>query len=39
MESEPKPFTQISQEKNKHTKIEEKPIKTNISEGKRDFRF
>lgn len=32
MESEPKPFTQISQEKNKHTKIEEKPIKTNMNE-------
>ena len=32
MESEPKPFTQISQGKNKHTKIEEKPIKTNMNE-------
>ena len=32
MESEPKPFTQISQEKNKHTRIEEKPIKTNMNE-------
>lgn len=31
MESEPKPFTQISQGKNKHTKIEEKPIKTNMN--------
>ena len=32
MESEPKPFTRISQGKNKHTKIEEKPIKTNMNE-------
>lgn len=32
MESEPKPFTQISQEKNKHTKIEENPIKTHMNE-------
>ena len=32
MESEPKPFTQISQGKNKHTKIEENPIKTNMNE-------
>lgn len=32
MESEPKPFTRISQGKNKHTKIEEKPIKTDMNE-------
>ncbi len=32
MESEPKPFTQISQEKNKHTKTEENPIKTHMNE-------
>lgn len=32
MESEPKPFTQISQGKNKHTKTEENPIKTNMNE-------
>lgn len=32
MESEPKPFTRISQGKNKHTKTEEKPIKTNMNE-------
>ena len=32
MESEPKPFTQISQGKNKHTKIEENPIKTHMNE-------
>lgn len=32
MESEPKPFTRISQEKNKHTKTEEKPIKTHMNE-------
>lgn len=32
MESEPKPFTQISQGKNKHTKTEENPIKTHMNE-------
>lgn len=32
MESEPKPYTRISQGKNKHTKTEEKPIKTNMNE-------
>lgn len=32
MESEPKPFTRISQEKNKHTKTDEKPIKTHMNE-------
>lgn len=32
MESEPKPFTQISQGKNKHTKTEENPIKTHMDE-------
>lgn len=32
MESEPKPFTRISQGKNKHTKTEEKPIKTHMNE-------
>lgn len=32
MESEPKPFTRISQGKNKNTKIEEKPIKTHMNE-------
>ena len=32
MESEPKPFTRISQGKNKHTKIEEKQIKTHMNE-------
>ncbi len=32
MESEPKPFTRISQGKNKHTKTDEKPIKTNMNE-------
>mgnify|MGYP004587286511 FL=1 len=32
MESEQKPFTQISQGKNKHTKTEENPIKTHMNE-------
>ena len=32
MDSEPKPFTQISQGKNKHTKTEENPIKTHMNE-------
>ena len=32
MESEQKPFTQISQGKNKHTKTEETPIKTHMNE-------
>ncbi len=32
MESEPKPFIRISQEKNKHTKTEVKPIKTHMNE-------
>lgn len=32
MESEPKPFTRISQGKNKHTKTEVKPIKTHMNE-------
>lgn len=32
MESEPKPFTRISQGKNKHTKTEENPIKTHMNE-------